>query len=95
VHPEIVHAGQVSRCQGGTARHTYNRRSLPSGWLNGRQSIRVWVFPPTELIGQASFIYNWEALPSEAAAIISPHPTLSESIGESFLALAGKPLHTM
>jgi dihydrolipoyl dehydrogenase len=49
----------------------------------------------TELIGQASFIYNWEALPSEAAAIISPHPTLSESIGESFLALAGKPLHTM
>jgi dihydrolipoamide dehydrogenase len=49
----------------------------------------------TELIGQASYVYNWEALPAEAAAIISPHPTLSESIGESFLALAGKPLHTM
>ncbi|MEU7748467.1 hypothetical protein [Nonomuraea sp. NPDC049158] len=47
-------AGQVSRCQGGMVRHTYNRRSLPSGWLNGSQSIRVWVFPPTELIGQAS-----------------------------------------
>jgi dihydrolipoamide dehydrogenase len=49
----------------------------------------------TELIGQASFIYNWEAVPAEVAAIISPHPTLSESIGESFLALAGKPLNTM
>jgi dihydrolipoamide dehydrogenase len=49
----------------------------------------------TELIGQASFIYNWEAMPAEVAAIISPHPTLSESIGESFLALAGKPLNTM
>jgi hypothetical protein len=47
-------AGQVSRCQGGMVRHTYNRRSLPSGWLDGRQSIRVWVFPPTELIGKES-----------------------------------------
>jgi dihydrolipoyl dehydrogenase len=49
----------------------------------------------TELIGEGSLIYNWEATPSEVAAIISPHPTLSEAIGESFLALAGKPLHTM
>ena len=31
----------------------------------------------------------------DAAAIIHPHPTLSESVGESMLALAGKPLHTM
>ena len=49
----------------------------------------------TELIGEGSLIYNWEATPAEVAAIISPHPTLSESIGESFLALAGKPLNTM
>ncbi|MFI6603898.1 hypothetical protein ACIBHX_47350 [Nonomuraea sp. NPDC050536] len=47
-------AGQVTRCQGGVARHAYSRRSLPSGWSNGRYSIRVWVFPPTELIGQTS-----------------------------------------
>ncbi|MGV9374211.1 hypothetical protein ACWDRB_00280 [Nonomuraea sp. NPDC003707] len=47
-------AGQVSRCQGGMARHAYDRGSLPSTWSAGRQSIRVWVFPPTELIGQAS-----------------------------------------
>lgn len=49
----------------------------------------------TELIGQGSLIYNWEATPAEVASIISPHPTLSESVGESFLALAGKPLHTL
>jgi hypothetical protein len=47
-------AGQVSRCQGGMARRTYKRSSLPFGWVDGQQSIRVWVFPPTELIGQAS-----------------------------------------
>ncbi|MFI9846843.1 hypothetical protein ACIHFD_58160 [Nonomuraea sp. NPDC051941] len=47
-------AGQVSRCRGGMARHAYDGGSLPSTWSAGRQSIRVWVFPPTELIGQAS-----------------------------------------
>ncbi|MEV4009080.1 hypothetical protein AB0J35_01195 [Nonomuraea angiospora] len=47
-------AGQVTRCHGGMARHTYDRASLPSTWLDGSQSIRVWVFPPTELIGQTS-----------------------------------------
>ena len=35
----------------------------------------------------------WEAVPAEVAALIHPHPTLSEGIGEAFLALAGKPLH--
>jgi hypothetical protein len=25
--------------------------------------------------------------------LIHPHPTLSEGVGEAFLALAGKPLH--
>jgi dihydrolipoyl dehydrogenase len=49
----------------------------------------------TDLIAEASLIYNWEAAPAEVAAIIHPHPTLSESIGEVFLSLAGKPLHTM
>jgi dihydrolipoamide dehydrogenase len=49
----------------------------------------------TELIAEAALIYNWEATPSEVASIIHAHPTLSEAIGEVFLALAGKPLHTM
>jgi dihydrolipoamide dehydrogenase len=49
----------------------------------------------TDLIAEASLIYNWEATPAEVAAIIHPHPTLSEAVGEVFLSLAGKPLHTM
>jgi dihydrolipoamide dehydrogenase len=46
-----------------------------------------------ELIAEAQLIYNWEALPDEVAALIHPHPTQSEAIGEAHLALAGKPLH--
>jgi dihydrolipoamide dehydrogenase len=46
-----------------------------------------------DLIAEAQLIYNWEALPSEVAQLIHPHPTLSEAIGEAHLALAGKPLH--
>jgi dihydrolipoamide dehydrogenase len=47
-----------------------------------------------ELIAEAQLIYNWEALPSEVADLIHPHPTQSEAVGEAHLALAGKPLHT-
>jgi len=46
-----------------------------------------------ELIAEGQLIYNWEALPSEVAQLIHPHPTQSEAIGEAHLALAGKPLH--
>jgi dihydrolipoamide dehydrogenase len=49
----------------------------------------------TDLVAEAMLITNWEAMPAEVAALIHPHPTLSEAIGESHLALAGKPLHTM
>ncbi|MBA2530273.1 MAG: dihydrolipoyl dehydrogenase [Euzebyales bacterium] len=47
----------------------------------------------TDLIAEGQLIYNWEALPTDVAAFIHPHPTLSEAIGEAHLALAGKPLH--
>jgi dihydrolipoamide dehydrogenase len=47
-----------------------------------------------DLITEAQLITNWEALPSEVAQLIHPHPTLSEAVGEAHLALAGKPLHT-
>jgi len=47
-----------------------------------------------ELIAEAQLITNWEALPSEVAQLIHPHPTMSEAVGEAHLALAGKPLHT-
>jgi dihydrolipoamide dehydrogenase len=46
-----------------------------------------------ELIAEAQLIYNWEALPGEVAALIHPHPTQSEAIGEAHLLMAGKPLH--
>jgi len=48
----------------------------------------------TDLISEAMLITNWEATPAEVAALIHPHPTLSEAIGEAHLALAGKPLNT-
>ena len=47
----------------------------------------------TDLVAEAMLIVNWEAVPAEVAALIHPHPSLSEGVGEAFLALAGKPLH--
>jgi dihydrolipoamide dehydrogenase len=47
-----------------------------------------------ELIAEAQLITNWEAHADEVAALIHPHPTLSEAVGEAHLALAGKPLHS-
>ena len=46
-----------------------------------------------ELLAEAQLIYNWEALPSEVASLVHPHPSQSEAIGEAHMALAGKPLH--
>ena len=47
----------------------------------------------TELIAEAQLMVNWEAYPREVAALIHPHPTLSEAVGETMLHLAGKQLH--
>jgi dihydrolipoamide dehydrogenase len=46
-----------------------------------------------ELIAEAQLIVNWDAEPDDVAALIHPHPTQSEIIGEAHMALAGKPLH--
>ena len=46
-----------------------------------------------ELIHELMYVVAWEALPSEAAAFIHAHPTISEAIGETLLAAAGRPLH--
>jgi dihydrolipoamide dehydrogenase len=48
----------------------------------------------TDLIAEGMLITAWEASPTDVAAHIHPHPSLSEGIGEAMLALAGKPLHT-
>ncbi|MEX0984370.1 MAG: dihydrolipoyl dehydrogenase [Actinomycetota bacterium] len=48
----------------------------------------------TDLIAEAMLVTAWEATPSEVAALIHPHPSLSEGFGEAMLALAGKALHS-
>jgi dihydrolipoamide dehydrogenase len=48
-----------------------------------------------ELIGEAQLIVNWEAHPEDIAPLLHAHPTQNESLGEAFLYLAGKPLHTL
>jgi dihydrolipoamide dehydrogenase len=47
-----------------------------------------------ELIGEAQLAVNWEAYPEDIAPLIHAHPTQSEALGEAFLAIAGKPLHS-
>ena len=46
-----------------------------------------------ELIHEMVLAVGWEALPAEAAAFIHGHPTLSEVVGETLLAAAGRSLH--
>lgn len=47
-----------------------------------------------ELVGEAQLIYNWEATADDVATLVHAHPTQNEALGEAFLALAGKPLHS-
>ncbi len=47
-----------------------------------------------ELIGEAQLIVNWEAYPEDITPLLHAHPTQDEALGEAFLALAGKPLHS-
>ncbi len=49
----------------------------------------------TDLIAEGMLITSWEASVSDVASMHHPHPSLSEGLGEAFLALAGKPLHSM
>jgi dihydrolipoamide dehydrogenase len=48
-----------------------------------------------ELIGEAQLVVNWEAYPEDIAPLLHAHPTQDEALGEAFLALAGKPLHSL
>jgi dihydrolipoamide dehydrogenase len=47
-----------------------------------------------ELIGEAQMIVGWEAYPEDVAPYIHGHPTQYEQLGETMLALAGKPLRS-
>lgn len=48
-----------------------------------------------ELVGQAQLIVNWEAYPEDVAQLIHAHPTQNETLGETMMALAGRPLHAI
>ena len=47
----------------------------------------------TELLSAGYLAVNWEATPQEVAAFLQPHPSLSETFGETVLALTGRGLH--
>jgi dihydrolipoamide dehydrogenase len=60
------------------------------GLLLGVHIVGPWA---TELLGEGYLAVNWEANAADIAALIHPHPTLSEVFGEAALALTGRPLH--
>jgi len=61
-----------------------------AGRILGVHMVGPWV---TEQLGQAYLSVNWEATPQEVAPFVQPHPTLSETFGETILALTGRGLH--
>ena len=61
-----------------------------AGRILGVHMVGPWV---TEQLGQAYLAVNWEATPEEVGQFIQPHPTLSETFGETVLALTGRGLH--
>ena len=47
----------------------------------------------TELLAEAYLSVNWEATPEEISNYVHPHPTLSETFGETVMSLTGRGLH--
>ena len=61
-----------------------------AGRVLGVHMMGPWV---TEQLGQGYLAVNWEATVTEVAALVQPHPTLSELFGETMLSLTGRGLH--
>ncbi len=61
-----------------------------AGRILGVHMVGPWV---TEQLGQAYLSVNWEATPADLKPFVQPHPTLSETFGETVLALTGRGLH--
>jgi dihydrolipoamide dehydrogenase len=61
-----------------------------AGRILGVHMAGPWV---TEQLGAGYLAVNWEALPDEVAYFIQPHPSLSETFGETMMALTGRGLH--
>jgi len=60
------------------------------GKILGVHMVGPWV---TEQLGAGYFAVNWEATVDEVAALIQPHPSMSELFGETVIALTGRSLH--
>jgi dihydrolipoamide dehydrogenase len=61
-----------------------------AGRVLGVHMVGPWV---TEQLSGGYLAVNWEAYPDEVAQFIQPHPSLSETFGETMLALTGRGLH--
>ncbi|HEX3839810.1 MAG TPA: dihydrolipoyl dehydrogenase [Acidimicrobiales bacterium] len=61
-----------------------------AGKILGVHMAGPWV---TEQLGAGHLAVNWEATPDEVGQFIQPHPSLSETFGETVLALTGRGLH--
>jgi len=61
-----------------------------TGRILGVHMVGPWV---TEQLGAGYLAVNWEATADEVAQFLQPHPSLSESFGETVLALTGRGLH--
>jgi len=61
-----------------------------AGRILGVHMVGPWV---TEQLGQGYLAVNWEATVADLAALIQPHPTMTEVLGEAIISLTGRPLH--
>ncbi|HEV2759691.1 MAG TPA: dihydrolipoyl dehydrogenase [Acidimicrobiales bacterium] len=61
-----------------------------AGPILGVHMVGPWV---TEQLGEGWLSLNWEATPDDMGQLIHPHPTLSETFGETVLSLTGRGLH--
>ena len=60
------------------------------GPILGVHMVGAWV---TAQLGEGWLSVNWEATPDDMGQLIHPHPTLSETFGETVLSLTGRGLH--
>ncbi len=65
-------------------------RNGETGRLLGVHMVGPWV---TEQLAAGYLAVNWEATPEEVAHFVQPHPTLSETFGETVMSLTGRGLH--
>jgi dihydrolipoamide dehydrogenase len=61
-----------------------------AGRLLGVHMVGPWV---TEQLAEGYLAVNWEATPDDVSQFIHPHPTLTETFGETVMSLTGRGIH--